>query len=226
MKPLGCKNYGSIPHLSCSKLGEGDYHIDKNQEQILTTKTRDKHDTILAFEKYDGSNVGVAKKDGNIFALTRSGYEASTSPYQHHHEFAKWVGRNFEMFYDILEDRERVAGEWLLQPHGTLYDIRGEPIVFFDHFLKNNTRSPFSKLEQSGLPLPRLLHRGEAIAVEELIPTLNLKTPHICSQGLPEGMIYRVERNDKVDFLAKWVRGDFKAGIYLNGSTTFNNIKQ
>jgi len=48
MKPLERKNYGSIPHLSNSKLGEGDYYVDEGQERILTTKKRDKHDTIFA----------------------------------------------------------------------------------------------------------------------------------------------------------------------------------
>ena len=84
MKPIGRRNYGSIPHLHNSKLGEGDYYIGEGQERILTVKARDKHDNILVFEKYDGSNVGVAKFENKIFALTRSGYEANTSPYKQH----------------------------------------------------------------------------------------------------------------------------------------------
>ncbi len=40
MKPLNRKNYGSIPHLSNSKLGEGDYYINPGQERILTLKGR------------------------------------------------------------------------------------------------------------------------------------------------------------------------------------------
>lgn len=217
MKPLNRKNYGSIPHLSNSKLGEKDYFITEGQERILTEKKRDKHDTILVFEKYDGSNVGVAKKDGNIFALTRSGYEASTSPYKQHHEFAKWVGRRFETFNDLLNDGERITGEWLYQAHGLIYNIETEPIIFFDYFNTNNERQPFEVLEQMGLPLPRLLHKGDAISVDELKPILNLKTDSIWSKEDPEGMVYRVERKSKVDFLAKWVRQDFEAGKYCIG---------
>lgn len=87
MKPIGRKNYGSIPHLHNSKLGEGDYYIGEGQERILTLKARDKHDNVLGLKKYDGSNVGVAKFEDKIFALTRSGYEASTSPCKQHHCF-------------------------------------------------------------------------------------------------------------------------------------------
>jgi len=215
MKPLNRKNYGSIPHLSNSKLGEMDYFIHEGQERILTEKKRDKHDTILVFEKYDGSNVGVGKKDGNVFALTRSGYEASTSPYKQHHEFAKWVSERKDMFNSLLEEGERVTGEWLLQAHGLIYKIDNDPILFFDYFNENNERQPFEVVEQMGLPLPRLLHKGEAVSVDELKPILSLKTDSIMSLEAPEGMVYRVERKGKVDFLAKWVRKDFEAGKYI-----------
>ena len=94
MKPLNQKNYGSIPHLSNSKLGTGDYFIHEGQEKILTEKKRDKHDNILVFEKYDGSNVGICRVDNNIYALTRSGYLANTSPYKQHHIFSDWVEKN------------------------------------------------------------------------------------------------------------------------------------
>lgn len=134
MKPIGRKNYGSIPHLHNSKLGEGDYYIGEGQERILTTKARDKHDNILVFEKYDGSNVGVAKFENKIFALTRSGYEANTSPYKQHHYFANWVKKRELLFADMLQNGERITGEWLAQAHGLIYKIEVEPIVFFDYF--------------------------------------------------------------------------------------------
>lgn len=72
-------------------------------------------------------------------------------------------------------------------------------------------------IEQTGLPLPRLLHKGDAVSVNELKPILNLKTDSIWSKEPPEGMVYRVERKGKVDFLAKWVRQDFEAGKYCIG---------
>src|SRR5699024_6003310 len=172
MKPLNRKNYGSIPHLSNSKLGKGDYFITPGQERILTEKKRDKHDTILVFEKYDGSNVGVGKKDGKIFALTRSGYEASTSPYKQHHLFAEWVKTNIDKFDCLLNNGERITGEWLLQAHGLIYKIEKEPIIFFDYFDSENQRKPFEIIEHLPFPTPRLLHRGDSISVDKLKPIL------------------------------------------------------
>ena len=177
MKILGFKNYGSIPHLSNSKLGDGDHYINSGQEFILTQKPRDRHDNILVFEKYDGSNVGVCKKDNKIYAITRSGYEAKTSPFKQHHFYADWVKSKECLFMDLLDDNERIAGEWLLQSHGLKYEIIGDPIVFFDYFNPKNERLIFKDLEEKalkyGLPLPRKLHEGLPITVDELLPNLS-----------------------------------------------------
>ena len=224
MKPLNRKNYGSIPHLSNSKLGEGDHHIGLGQERILTKKKRDKHDEIFVFEKYDGSNVGVCKKYGIIHAITKSGYTAISSKYKHHHDFAKWVSERKDMFNSLLKEGERVTGEWLLQVHGLIYKIEKDPILFFDYFNANNERQPFEVLEKMGLPLPRLLHKGDSISVDELKSILNQKTNTLMSVEAPEGMVYRVERKGKVDFLAKWVRQDFEAGKYCIGIEEENLI--
>lgn len=183
----------------------------------MTQKKRDTFDTILVFEKYDGSNVGVAKKEGQILALTRKGHEAHTSPHEQHHKFAKWVAERSDFFTPLLKEGERIVGEWLLQAHGLIYRIAQEPIVFFDYFNEKNERYPFEVLEQMELPLPRLLHKGDAIGVEELKPILNLKTDTIWSTENPEGMVYRVERKEKVEFLGKWVRSDFEPGKYFIG---------
>jgi len=215
MKPLGRKNYGSIPHLSTSKLGLNDHYITHGQEKILVNKTRDDHDKVLVFEKYDGSNVGVTKVNNKIIALTRSGHTADTSPYLQHHEFADWVDK-YQLFFDrILKNGERVAGEWLYQAHGMRYTIKGSPVVFFDYFSKDNERYTFDVLKKTGLQLPRLLHEGGAISPNELISKLNNYDHRIKAVGNPEGIIYRVERKGKVDFLAKWVRSDFVAGKYI-----------
>lgn len=228
MKPLKRKNYGSIPHLSNSKLGPGDYYVNFGMECILTEKARDKNDLILAFEKYDGTNIGIAKKNGKIYALTRSGYEAKTSPYIQHHRFSDWVYERQDLFNNILNNEDRICGEWLIQAHGLKYVISGEPIKFFDYFTPDNNRQPFEYLEELNytynIPLARLLHSGNPIKVIDLLNELNKKTNDLRSVEAPEGIVYRVERNGEVDFLAKWVRNDFEPGIYCIGVSEENLI--
>ncbi len=114
MKPLEQKAYGSIPHLSKSRLGEGDHHCEIGQEKIATEKPRDKFDLIIVQEKLDGSNCNAAKINGQIVALTRQGYTAESSPFEQHHYFAKWVSKEKSRFDKLLNEGERVVGEWLL----------------------------------------------------------------------------------------------------------------
>ena len=71
-KPLGHKSYGSIPHLSSTRLGPGDHRIEAGQERILTEKKRDQYDHIIVQEKLDGTNVAVANVEGRLVPLSRA----------------------------------------------------------------------------------------------------------------------------------------------------------
>lgn len=218
MKPLKRKNYGSIPHLSNSKLGENDYKIHIGQERILTEKVRDDKDTVIVLEKYDGSNVGVCKVNGKIHPITRSGYLATTSPYKQHHYFAKWVKEREVLFYNTLKEGERLCGEWLVQAHGIKYNIdKRPPVVFFDWYDADSKRKPYFDLTiVYWLPFARVLHYGKSIPTSNLIDKLNEGTVGIeAENNKPEGMVYRLERDGKVEFMAKWVRPDFEAGKYM-----------
>ncbi len=138
-KPLGTKAYGSIPHLPKSRIGQGDHHCHPGQAFIACVKTRDKHDIVIVQEKLDGSNVCIAKHKGNIIALTRAGYSAITSPYSQHHVFDAWVKKNYSRFNSLLNEGERLCGEWLYMAHGTMYCLFHEPFVAFDLF-QNGSR--------------------------------------------------------------------------------------
>jgi len=226
MKPLNKKNYGSIGHFSTSKLGTGDHHINPGQERILTLKTRDKHDYIYVTEKYDGSNVGIAKVQGKIYALGRRGYEAKTSKFLMHHYFNDWVVANENLFKNLLNEGERLVGEWMLQAHSLRYHIPSNihPFIAFDWFKANNERHLQTDLRNLLKPynmaLPRLIYEGiDAFEIKKALTILNddfdKNTYMHCAEEKPEGLVYRIERKEKVDFLAKYVRGDFEAGKYL-----------
>jgi RNA ligase len=230
MKPLGSKAYGSIPHLIGSKTGTGDHTVHQGQHDICTTKTRDKHDVIIVQEKFDGSNVAVAKTNGQILALTRAGYLAETSPYEMHHAFANWVRNSESLFKYLLNEGERICGELMLQAHGVKYCIDAKnPIIWFDLMrgIERETHAVFMERTAGvGLYFPPVLWNGDAITIENafsLIDTQDKPFPFWCLEK-PEGIVYRVERKGKVDFLAKWVRPDFETGKYLNLSQTIWNI--
>lgn len=213
-KPLGHRSYGSIPHLPGSRLGPGDYHISEGQARIATEKTRDKHDVVIIQEKLDGSNVGVCKVNGAILAITRAGYLATTSQYHQHHVFAKWVEQSRLRFDKVLQEGQRLCGEWLAQAHGTRYNLPHEPFVAFD-LMRGSERATWDEfLNTAGMyfDFPQLVAREAKIpekALELLDPNCHGAIDPI------EGLIYRVERKGKVDFLTKYVRHDKQDGKYL-----------
>lgn len=227
-KPLGRKAYGSIPHLPGSRLGPADHHCHEGQAKIATIKKRDKHDVIIVQEKLDGSNVAVAKIDGKIHSLTRAGYPATTSPYSQHHMFAVWVVQQFYRFDDLLQEGERICGEWLAQAHGTRYKLTHEPFVAFDIMI-GEKRLPYSQIKERALKfdftLPATFHIGNSLSIETGMHTMGKFGFHGAIDEA-EGLMYRVERKGEVDFLTKYVRPDKQDGKYLpeynNDQITWN----
>jgi hypothetical protein len=218
MKPLGRKAYGSIGHLPNSRLGPGDHCVTLGQAKICTIKARDKHDSVIVQQKYDGSCCAVALLDGKILPLTRAGYLATTSPFVQHHYFDHWVWHNEVRFRAVLQEGERLVGEWLALAHGTRYEINGqvEPFVAFDimHADQRVIFREFSERVAGGgerpFQTPQVVHIGP-IPVEKAME--NVSNPW-CRDAV-EGIVYRVERNGQMDFLAKWVRPDKVDGCFL-----------
>lgn len=228
-KPLNAKTYGHISHLPDSRMGPGDHKCSDGQERIATKQPRDYKDLIIVQEKVDGSCCGVAKINNEIIALGRSGYLASTSPYEQHKWFARWVEQEKYRFYNLLTNGERVVGEWLMQAHGTRYDLPHEPFIPFDimtgihrviyhEFITRIVRLDFIE--------PRLIHIGQPISVERVLKLLE-PSGHGALDPV-EGAVWRVERDGAVDFLCKYVRSDKVDGCYLpelNGGETIWNVK-
>lgn len=210
-KPLGQKAYGSIPHLSGSRLGPKDYSACPGHEQILTVKAR-KGDTIVVEEKLDGSCCAIAKIDGEIVPLGRAGYRADSSNYRQHHMFAAWVYARQERLLDALQDGQRLVGEWLLQAHGTRYDINDVDRLFrpFDVMVgtKRLGRSKVAEVSADcGLLPVSLISFGAPLSIADALGRLPVWA---------EGAVWRCE-NERfgVETLAKFVRHDKVDGALL-----------
>lgn len=239
-KPLGHKNYGSIPHLPGSRMGPADHKCHDGQKQIACVSLRNKHDRVIVQEKLDGSNVGVILLNSEVIAITRAGYKANTSPYAMHHSFDAWVSINRDRFRTVLKEGERLCGEWMLVAHGTQYDLPHEPFVAFDIMQKRHERLPFdnfmARIKAGRFVTPKILSDGPPISIDAALSMLDLYGFHGALE-LIEGAVWRIERNrlnDKslgnsggrhpvVDFLVKYVRPDKIDGKYLNGKTIYNN---
>lgn len=205
-------------------MGSADRKIHEGQERIATIKTRDKHDIVIVQEKLDGSNVGIARINGEILALSRAGYLANTSPYEMHHKFSSWVEKNKLRFKHVLDDGERICGEWLVKPHGTIYHLPHEPFVAFDIIGNENKRVIFEELYYriyNKFVLPKVLSIGDAFSVDKAIKYLGDYGFHGAQEKI-EGAVWRVERKGIVDYLCKYVRPDKVDGKYLDDDSIAN----
>jgi hypothetical protein len=213
-KPLGKPSYGSIPHLPCSRLGPGDHYISHGQAKICTEKARDRNDVIIVQEKLDGANVGVVKLNNQLLAISRAGYLVSDSPHRQLRMFGEWVERNRTRFDELLNEGERVCGEWLAMAAGTVYDLPHEPFVAFD-IMTGSKRIPFDefRIRATDFIQPMLISIGEPFPIESMIECIKV-SGHGAIDPV-EGAIYRVERNGIVDFLAKYVHRFKQDGKYF-----------
>lgn len=209
VKPLGGKAYGSIPHLPGSKYGNrDDKGVPPAMAKYFTMKPR-RGDVVFVTEKLDGCCVAVAKICDELVALTRSGVPCNASRYEHHKLFSWWVAENYDMFYDLLEEGERVCGEWLALAHGTRYNLDGRsPFAAFD-IMRGATRigykSFYSRCSESGVPTVPLI-REEATRGVTVCEALSILGKHgFYGAERPEGAVWRIERDNKPIMLAKYV---------------------
>ena len=218
-KPLSSRAYGSTPHLPGSRLGPGDWSIHVGQARICTDQARDRHDVVIVTEKLDGSCCAVANIDGAIVPLTRAGYQANTSPFFQHHRFAEWVATRQALFEQLIAPGFRLAGEWMLQAHGSRYCISNPDALFVPFALiQGKQRAPYTKMvataAAAGLMPAALISWGAPCSIAAAMETLGLNGRHGC-QGPAEGAVWIVERSGVFDFAAKWVRPDKRDGALL-----------
>lgn len=227
IKPLGRKAYGSIGHLPCSRIGPGDHFVHVGQQAICTVKPR-KGDRIIVNEKLDGACMSVANIDGNLIALSRAGYAARDALYEHLKIFDDYVCERHEDFAAIVQPGERVVGEWLALAHGTIYDPNCEsfaPFIAFDLFRGKDRvlRDEFMERVAPRFQTAAVLSDGPwALCVEGALSKLigchangfHWKGFHGALDDV-EGAVWRVEREGRVDFLAKFVRHEKMDGKYL-----------
>jgi ATP-dependent RNA circularization protein (DNA/RNA ligase family) len=238
-KILGGKAYGSIPHLSGSRLGTADKKVNPGQEKIATVKTRDKKDVVIVQEKLDGCCCAVVKHQGELWALTRSGYNCIDSLYPQHQWFVSFFLMNKHRFDSLLQEGERAVGENLSVAHGTRYALHHEPFVLFDIVKgvgKASRRMPLHYLIRrnnatAGFILPKILHYARsAVDVETIKNIIDKEGSGHGAIDPVEGAVWRVERERQVDFLCKYVRYEKIDGFYLPQKTgdlpVWNNMKR
>lgn len=200
-------NYGSISHLPGSKMiDKEDKLLGKDSIKILTERRRDPRDLVIITEKLDGMNCGVFKKMEKLYPLMKKGYDVRCSKYSWIREFSTFVADHANQFSELLNENERICGEWLIKTHTISYNLPHEPFVAFDIIDHNHQRENYERFvirtEAFGFTRAGLLHIGESMEPE--IAMQLLKNGYHGAMEGPEGVVYRYERWDKIEGINKF----------------------
>lgn len=217
-KPLGTKAYGHIPHLPDSRMGPGDHKVPDGVQSLVCERLRT-NDSVTVTEKLDGSCCAVAYHNGSIYALSRAGYEAKTSPYLQHRIFDMWVG-GYDFSWLRKFPEHRVVGEWMIQAHGTKYSLPCEPFCPFDIF-DGTRRIPYETTrslisDYTDLRMPSLV-ADTPVSVTEAMERLGAGGHGALEP--PEGVVYRLETHGEFNLLCKYVNPNKTDGKYLTEKT-------
>ena len=193
-----------------------------NKKYDLTVE--DNHNYFANGILTHNSNVGIVKINGNIYPLIRAGYLATNSKHSQHWDFANWTYTRENLFQDILKEGERIIGEWLQIAHGTRYNLNHEPFVPFDMMVDDERlHYPYllDKIDGTELVPPKELHRGLPCTIEKAMKSLG-EHGHHGAIDPAEGAVWRIERDNKTLFLAKYVRANKIDGKYFGDKDVYN----
>jgi hypothetical protein len=226
--------YPRTPHLEGSRLQPG----DEDLSQIPFKNIKGKY--LVVEEKIDGANCAISFDDeGNLLLQSRGHYLTGGYRERHYNLFKQWASIHREEFFNVIENRYIIYGEWMYAKHKVYYD--NLPSYFMEFDVYDKTEKMFLSTEKrqqllKGLPICSVpvLSAGVFNKIDDILKCLvesKYKTPNhlnnlienITSLGLNveetlketdtsnlmEGLYIKVEENGTVVDRIKYVRYSF-----------------
>lgn len=231
------KKYPRTAHVEGSRLQKGD-------EDLSQVRFADIEELSLTIEeKIDGANAGISfDNDGKLLLQSRGHFLTGGPRERHWNLFKTWAACHEDAFFNILEDRYVVYGEWMFAKHTVFYDLLPHYFLEFDVYDRLNDvylSTPARKRLLKELPISSVLvlHKGKIKqdAMERLVRPSYFKTGNwrekLCVEAnhalvdpelaykqtdhsdLMEGLYIKIEEEDRVIQRLKWVRNSFNNAI-------------
>lgn len=208
------KNFGHISHLTGSKLiDDEDKLLSEEEQNKYTLSKRDRNDLVIIFEKIDGMNAGVIKKNGVLYPINRKGYDTRNMGLINPdlellgNEWAKWVDAHYLKYDSILEEGERLVFENCILQHTLQYKFKCEPVFLLAKYDVKNKKINHTQLTslatKNDISQPPVLNIGVAIPPQLIIQ--QYPKGIIGVHGLMEGIVYNYEHNGEHESCAKFV---------------------
>lgn len=123
--------YPRTPHLSGSRLGQGDEDLDKIQFDNILGKQ------IVIEEKIDGANCGISfSSSGDLLLQNRGHFFYGGYRERHYDLFKQFANIRKAELYSILGSRYIMYGEWMYAKHTVFYDALPDYFIEFDIYDK------------------------------------------------------------------------------------------
>lgn len=215
--------YPRTPHLFGSQGTADDKHLGEKESVRFIN-----HQSLIAEEKIDGTNVGIHfGTDGQLFLQCR-GHLITEGMHAQYDLFKQWALVKRNELESRLEDRYILFGEWVYARHSVYYT--NLPHYFFEFDIYDKTRHAFLDLRQrlerldgSGIETVPIVHRGplQRQDLESLIGPSQFESQFEHAGGgrvdnLMEGLYFRIEADGLVAGRAKYVRPEFVAKIQVS----------
>lgn len=193
------KAFASVQHILGSKMIDAeDKLLGAEQIKWLTQRQRVSADMVIVTEKVDGMNAAVLRRGDLLHPLIKKGYDCRANPLPWINAFADFVEKNETRFMHVLEDGERICGEWMIKTHTLSYKLTHEPFVAFD-IIKDAERLTYLVFREraalDNFVVAGLVHMGEAIPPEMALQLLGSGYHGVI--GEPEGVVYRYEDSQR-----------------------------
>lgn len=123
--------YPRTQHIEGSRCQPGDEDLNNVPFKKIANRF------IVVEEKVDGANCGISFSDGGELLLqSRGHYLTGGGREKHFNLFKTWANVHMNQFWDILQDRYIMYGEWLYAKHTVFYDELPHYFMEFDIYDK------------------------------------------------------------------------------------------
>jgi hypothetical protein len=215
--------YPRTPHIYGSRIQKG----DEDLEAVRLEDIQDNHFVIE--EKMDGANCAVSFDEHGQLHLQSRWHFLTGGPRERHFNLLKqWANKHQALFYNVLENRYTMYGEWMYAKHTVFYDNLPDYFMEFDildrqegKWLSTQRRNELLKpIRQTVHPVRVLLECDGKDLTTDYLAKMVVESPFITSKNILTLREYCIKNNlDEVLVSKETDSSRLMEGLYIKTET-------
>lgn len=213
--------YPSTIHIEGSSLQKGD-----KKKRVSLSELEGKY--LVIEEKMDGANTGISFTDDLRLRLQSRGHPLEGGDYPQFDQFKTWANTFTDGFFDILDTRYIMYGEWMSNFHSMYYDKLPHFFLEFDIydtetgvFLSTEVRRKmikhdFVKIHQVLVLAEGICQSGKVNGVPLIDYVVESRfVTDSAVESLQQEVETKLKPNDNVNRLLQLNRSKLMEGLYI-----------